>query len=372
MITALSEAEIRRLRMKNQGLGGHEARPPSVQAATSRVVGLQAQEELAAALSVRGRTSGLSLADVRRAREEERSVVRTWLLRGTLHLVASEDLPWLLPLLAPRFLLRGTRRREELGVDAHVLEKSRGVIVRALAGGPLGRRDVVAALRRAGLPAEGQAPIHIIRQAALSGLVCYGPKLGREDTFVLLRDWIDYRARPASEVLLHELAARYLAGFGPATPEDLAAWSGLELRQARRGWELLAPRLVEIPTPWGPLWSLAAQRDAEAVPRSHTVRLLGRFDTFLLGYSTRDLLVDPRFAREVNAGGGIIHPAVLVDGRVVGTWRVDAKNPRRGVAVQPFRPLPVESVERLKHEAKDVARFLGRQLGFTLLPSYED
>ena len=166
------------------------------------------------------------------------------------------------------------------------------------------------------------------------------------------------------EDALAELARRYLAGHGPAAPEDLAAWSGLAVGRARQAFDLVAGELAEVGLDGRRLWApkgakaLRARAPAKGDP---VVRLLGRFDDYLLGWRGRDLVLDPRFASRIQAGGGWIHPAVVVDGRVAGTWRSRRAGGRLEVAVEPFGRLPARARPGLEAETADLGRFLGAE-----------
>jgi Winged helix DNA-binding domain len=158
---------------------------------------------------------------------------------------------------------------------------------------------------------------------------------------------------------LAELARRYLGGHGPAGPEDLAAWSGLPLGRARRAFELVAGELREVELDGRRLWAPAGTLAARPRAGGPVVRLLGRFDDYLLGWRGRDLVLEARFARRINAGGGWIHPALVVDGRVVGTWRARRRGGRLDIAVEPFQGrLPADVRPGLEAEAADLGRFL--------------
>jgi len=165
------------------------------------------------------------------------------------------------------------------------------------------------------------------------------------------------------EDALAELARRYLAGHGPAAPGDLAAWSGLPIGRARQAFELVVGELAEVELDGRRLWAPNGAKVPRAPARAQgpVVRLLGRFDDYLLGWRGRDLVLDPRFARRIQAGGGWIHPAVVVDGRVAGTWRSRRAGGRLEVAVEPFGRLPAGTRPGLEAEAADLGRFLGAE-----------
>ncbi|MFL5625301.1 MAG: winged helix DNA-binding domain-containing protein, partial [Ktedonobacteraceae bacterium] len=364
----LSDDHVRLLRLRAQRLTPQSS---SVVASVAQIVkgvcGIQAQDASAATLAVRVRSVGLVAAAVEQARVQERAVIRTWGLRGTLHLLATEDLDWLLPLLGPVFVAGDGRRRAELGLDEDTCARGIRIIRNVLANqGPLTRAELVEQLAAHGLPLEGQATPHLLGRAALEGIICLGPDRGTEPTYVLLSDWVDreHIGHPLSEMAAHaELTRRYLGAYGPATHKDQATWSGMPLSKTRAVWQHIADQLMEVEVAGAPAWMLkacAAWLDELDEPLAHTpiVRLLPRFDIYLLGYQKRDLSVPPQHAKRINAGGGMIHPTVMVDGRIVGTWKSTRKRDHLDVTVEPFDQLEPQVYPGLETEIADLARFL--------------
>jgi len=365
----LTPEQARALRLRAGRLAGL---PPDDRAGVAGVVralaGIQAQDFAAAGLAVRARSVGLTGADVTRARTEERSVVRTWALRGTLHLLAAEDVGWLTALLAPGCLAGDRRRRLALGLDDATCARAARLLRDALAaGGPLTRAEIVAALAAHGVALEGQAAPHLLYYAAFSGLICGGPDRGAQPTYALLADWAPPGPALPPDAAAAELARRYLAAYGPAAPADMAAWSGLPLAAVRAGWARIAAELREVDLAGAPAWLPAARAAWLDEPLTPPPRLLGAFDTYLLGYRGRDLTVDAAHAAHINAGGGMVRPALLLAGRAAGTWLL-----RRGpgglrMEVTPFAALPAGAAAGLAAEAADVGRFLGAPAALRLL-----
>jgi hypothetical protein len=338
------------------------------------VGGLQAQVLGAAWLGVRARSTGLQIADLDRALNEQRSIVRSWLMRGTLHVVAAEDFRWLLQLLGPGFVRTEATRHAQLGLDETL--KSRGVAAIRMSlndAGPLTRYELVDRLRQRDIKLEpkSQAPIHLIQLAALQGILCLGPDRDGESTYVLLDDWV--RPAPAlpRDRALAELARRYFAAYGPATVEDLATWSGISMGDARAAVTGAAASLTEVTVQGQPGLILRDRHNRRTMPATPQVRLLPAFDTYLLGYRRRDLAVPQPLQRRLQRGGGWLHPAVVVNGRAVAAWSLRKAGSRGGqVTVEHFAAIRPTVRAGIETEVDDIGRFLDLQLmvNFTQRP----
>jgi hypothetical protein len=347
-VTTWTAAQVCTARARAQLLG--PSRVSTVAAVLERVVAVQSQDVRPARLAVRARTAGLTAADVDAACAAG-TAVRTWLMRSTLHMVAAADVRWLLRIFGARNAARGAGRRRQLGLSDDLRDRALATLPEVLAGGPRTRAEVVAGLADAGVAIDGsgQAPAHLLLLAASRGVLCRGPETERDEpTYVLLEGWVPAAPTDAD---LGRLAARYVAGHGPAAPADLAGWSGLPLGMARRAFA--GADLVEIATELGPL-AVAPGRAAPPDPGPAAVRLLGHFDGYLLGYRDRALSIDPAHERAVQTGGGFVMPTAVVDGRAVATWRTT----RQRVSVTPFATLSAATVEGIDAEVADIARFL--------------
>jgi winged helix DNA-binding protein len=348
----VSGAALRRARAAAQLL--HRPGALGVAQVVGRLLAVQAQDLRAARLALRARSTGLTAPDVDAALTAERAVLVAWLMRGTLHLVGRDDYPWLLGLTAPTRLSASRRRLAQEGVSADDAERAVGIVGRALADdGPLTRPQLAERIAAEGIRTEGQATPHLLMLAALRGVAVLGPL--REDgghAFALARDWLG--TAPPTELAgserdgaLAELARRYLAAHGPAAPADLAAWSGLALRDARAGLKAIASELAER---GDDLVDLAAR---DPTPEAIPARLLAAFDPYLLGWKDRAFAVPTRYAKRVHPGGGMLRATATVDGLAVGTWSA----PRGVVELEPFGRLPAGTRAALGTEADDVARF---------------
>ena len=314
-----------------------------------RLLAIQAQDPRGARLAIRARSAGLSASDVDAALTQRRSLVVTWLNRGTLHLVRTEDYWWLHPLTTPQLRTGNSRRLAQEGVPPEDAERAVAAVRAALAAdGPLTRSQLRERVAAAGVRTEGQAMVHILALASIRGLIVRGPAAGRDQAFVLARDWLGAPPPAMSrEAALGELARRYLAGHAPAADRDLAQWAGIGLRDARLalarcGAVQRADGLAQLP--------VNSQRAAAALPPP---LLLGAFDPLLLGWASRDPVVGPH--RRIVTVNGLFRPFALAGGRAVATWNIAGGQ----VVLAPFAPLDAATRAALNTDAADVTRFLG-------------
>lgn len=332
-------------RLAAQGLSGTPARDPV--AVCERLLAVQGQDPRGARLAIRSRSARLSAADVDRALTDDRSLVITWLNRGTLHLVRSEDVGWLHALTAPRQATAIATRLEREGLSPAATERGVAVVERCLADeGPLTRPQLGERIAAVDVRTEGQALVAVLALAASRGLTVRGPMMGGEHAYVLARDWLGAPAPVDRDAALAELARRYLAGHGPASDRDLARWAGLGLRDVRRGLSAIAPELHERPEG---LVDLAGRAPTAELPPP---RLLGAFDPVLFGWTSRDDILGPH--RSIVTRNGIFRAFALVGGHAAATWRM----PGSEVVLEPFAPLDPDAAAALETDAADVVRFL--------------
>ncbi len=331
-----------------------------------QVLGLQAQVLTAAALGMRVRSTGLHASDVNRALNDDRSIVRGWLMRGTLHVVAAEDFRWLVQLLGPVFVRASATRHTQLSLDDDVKTRGVAAIRKILTdSGPIARYELVDRLRRRGiaLDPKTQAPIHLIGLAALHGVLCLGPERDNGGpTYVLVDDWVRPARTLSREVALGELARRYFAAYGPATVEDLGAWSGISMAEARSAVTTAKASLAEVTIQGQPGFVRKDRQTRVTKSAAPQVRLLPAFDAYLLGYRRRDLAVPPALQRRLQRGGGWLHPAVVVNGRAVAAWSLRKSGSRGQLDVEAFERIPRAVRAGIQAEVADIGRFLDLQL----------
>jgi hypothetical protein len=333
-------------RLAAQLLGG----PPATTAehVVRRLLAVQGQDPRGARLTVRSRSVGLTAADVDEGLTSRRTLLITWLNRGTLHLVTPEDYWWLHPLTTPQLVTGNARRLAQEGVSPEQAERGVEVVVAAVSEGPRTRAELRAALDAAGVPTAGQALVHVLLKASLGGHVVRGPMREGHHAFVAVRDWLgDPPESPDREEMLARLARRYLAGHGPADARDLVRWAGVTLGDARRGLAAIGDEVV----PCGD--GLVDLADREVVSDRPPPRLLGPFDPVLLGWASRAAIVGEH--HHVVTVNGLFRSVALVGGRVVATWGL-----ADGVlTIRPLDPIGPTALRALRADARDVLRFLG-------------
>ncbi|MDR2986788.1 MAG: winged helix DNA-binding domain-containing protein [Nocardiopsaceae bacterium] len=349
-----ADAELVAERCAAQLLSGSSACTP-VDVVT-RLLAVQGQDPRGARLAIRARTTGLTASAVDSAMTKDRSLLITWLNRGTLHLVATEDYWWLQLLTARRMEAGTSRRLAQEGVSEDDADKAVTLIEAALsADGALTRAQLGEVIAATGIRTRGQALVHILARASIRGHIIRGPMIGNQHAFVLVRDWLGAPpdhfepGRFDRDAALAELARRFLAGHAPASDRDLAKWSGLPLQDARRGLDAIAGELREREDG---LTELTASAPA-AIPELPAPLLLGSFDPLLHGWVDRTPVLGA--ATKVVTVNGLFRPFAMADGRAVATWSLASGE----VELAPFKALADHVAAALRTEAEDVIRFLG-------------
>jgi winged helix DNA-binding protein len=321
--------------------------------------GAQAQDVYAGPLTFRSRSRRLTAADIRRARTEERSLLRTWVMRKTIHLIPTDDAGWWLPLFEPEIERWSRRRMTQLGLSESRQRRGLEVIARALADeGPLTRTEARQRVARAGIDLDTQTGMHLALTAVVSGIACLGPDRGSEICLVRREDWLGELPAFHRDRALAELARVYIRAFAPATDRDFAYWSGLPLRDVRAGLASIASQIEEVRA--GEMPMLVPRGGLRRLPPRGKVRMLGNFDTYLLGWKDRRFSVADEHELHVKeGGGGWIRPVVVEDGIVIGGWRSARKGGRLEISVN----LPESVRDRLREEiaaeVADISRFEG-------------
>jgi hypothetical protein len=279
-------------------------------------------------------------------------------MRGTLHFVAAEDARWMLELMTPRVVAASVGRLErDYGLDEKAFGRSGEAVARALEGGRRLTRDALyRALENARISTADGRGLHITWRMAHDGLICFGPREGKQQTFVLLEEWVPGAKRMVRDEALAELARRYFTSHGPATVHDFAWWSGLLLSDAADGLAMASGALVSVDLTDRKYWTAPSAPPGGSSPRAF---LLPAFDEYTVAYRDRAAVLEPAHARHAD-GMDVLRPAIVVNGRVVGTWARALGKGSVEVGVSPFTRLGTTARRAAAAAARRYAAFLER------------
>jgi hypothetical protein len=361
----ISRQELVALRLASHRLAALPSKPAGfkrVDQAVQWMGAVQAQEYAHARWAVGSRMpveAAVTDAAIRKALAQ-RKVVRSWVLRGTLHLAAAADLRWLLALAAPALLTRTAAAYREVNLDEAAFHRILPAIRQCLQGGQqLTREELFAALAQRRIDTDGHRGGRILYRAAQTGLICLGDPRGKQACYTLLDEWLPQQPELPREQALQKLAQRYFTSHGPATLADFSWWSGLAADEARAALEMAGPglrhALFEGSTVW---WAKRTRELDQAAPRP-ALQLLAGFDEYVLGYTDRRAVIDPAHAGKLMTPNGLFRPALLVGGRVAGTWQAEVKKGALNISTAPFAPLPRGSAGALRLAAQRYAAFMG-------------
>jgi hypothetical protein len=357
----MAAAEIGLRRLASQRIAAGRLEHPAE--VVRWLAAVQAQDYGQALWAIGARLRAGSLKQVEDA-IADRQIVRTWLMRGTIHFAPPEDVRWLLALVAPRLVADDARRCAQLGLTTADIARSAELLGKALAGDRrLSRPEVMGLLEREGIKTGGGRGYHILWRLAQDALICGGPVQGKQGTFVLLDDWAPRASSRdlSGEEALSVLAARFAASRGPVTDHDLARWAGITLADARSGLHGAGGPALATRSFGGVDYWVAADHADDAVPAAGRRKafLLAGFDEYMLGYKDRDALIAREHASRVVPGGnGIFRPIVVVGGQIVGTWARTVRAKGLTLTVQPFSASR-KLAEQVMSEANRHRAFLG-------------
>lgn len=358
----LTWAQVHAMRVERHRL---KTRAPKKDLAkvVAEIGGAQAQVMSAAELQIVARVD-CSVEDVRKALWKEKTLVKTWLMRGTLHLIPADDLPVYAAAMRTRWVKPSDAWLKFLGVSEPELRSLVGTIAGALNGQPMTREEVIAMAGK-GQPENVWKWLKsgwggVLKPVARQGLLCFGPSRAQNVTFVRPQEWLGHWRDIEPDSALLEVARRYLRTYGPATKTDFTRWFGNWPGAGNAAWSGLAGELARVTVDGVRADMLAADLPKLArVKVEQSVALLPTFDPYLMGHSNRDHLFDPKHRAKVSRTAGWISAVVLVQGQVAGTWthRVTATTMR--ITIEPFKALPAAVKAEIQVRAESLAEAIG-------------
>ncbi|RED65528.1 winged helix DNA-binding domain-containing protein [Cohnella lupini] len=324
-------------RLIHQGIASRKLETP--EQVVKKLGAMQAQDYHQALWAIGTRLPSATVSEIERS-IEDRKILLTWPMRGTIHFVLSEDARWMLKLTASRILAQSKRRQEQLGLDERTIERSRRIFHDALQGDKrISRPVLMQLLEDEGIGTANQRGYHLLWYLSQTAFICQGPREGKQQTFVLLDEWVPRGKELPMDEALASLAESYYGGHGPATVHDFAWWAGITLADARRGVEAVKSRLVSEKANGAEYWSSESET-AGAAPNVTSVYLLPGFDEYLLGYKDRGAVLREEYAPRITPGNnGIFMPTIVIDGQVVGLWKRTVKKKGIDIELNLFEPL---------------------------------
>jgi hypothetical protein len=328
---------------------------------------IQGQDYQAALWAIGLRCRGTTQREVEAA-IAMKEIVRSWLFRGTLHLTASVDIGWILQLIHPRLVRYSLLREKRLGISSANVSMSQVLFSRALkGGGSLKREEMYKILEDGGITSRDAHGYHLLRRAAWDGVICFGSHDAGRPTFVLLHEWVTkHREFVSREEALAELASRYFTSHGPATIKDYTQWSGLNVSDAKKGVESVSPQLEEGVL--GGKTYFMPRCKVRSVEKS--AHLLPAFDEYVLGYNDRSAILSHEKTQDMLKAGkvafahpnGIFLPTIVIDGRVVGSWRRRSQKDEVVLTIDPYFRFAKQEVEEVERAAERYGKFVERRV----------
>jgi hypothetical protein len=344
-------------RLANQRITSLDAGDPA--AVVAHLGAVQAQEYAQSLWGLGLRVGGSTVATIEDSIATG-AVLRTWPMRGTIHLVASADARWMTSLLAARKIRQMTNVYRKIGLTDSVLSRAGDIVRAALAGGNrMQRRDLYALLTQHGIDCSaspnGSRGGQILTYLAMLGEICLGPLDGRQPTFVLLEEWGAAPRTPAEP--LAELAVRYFSSHGPATAKDFSWWTGLTLTEVRQAIDLAGPGLAAVEIEGQRCW-LGADAEPAAEPPAGAF-LLPAFDEYTVAYSDRAAVLA---GRDDVVKGDLLNPLMILDGLAAGVWRATTGRTSVMITLAPFEGVSAAEVSRFDEPCARYAKFTGLEV----------
>ncbi len=351
--------DIAKLRMYNQAIEGKKFKKP--EDVVRHLGAMQAQDFNGALWAAALRMEKPDIAAVEKALADGK-FIRTWPMRGTLHFVAAEDARWLLDLIMPRMLKVITSRSlQHHAIDEKIIGRCKQIVTKALKGGKtITRSEYYKILEDDGISTKNYRGLHILGRLAHEQMVCFGPRRGKEQTFVLFDEWVPKSPKISREESLKRLVIRYFTGHGPAQIKDLNWWSGLPMKDIKQGIELAGKKLtsfeVEGKTYYMPPLEI---RTIRSIRNSSEAFLLPPFDEFMVAYRDRDASLESAHAHHINPGAnGMFAPIMVVNGQIVGTWRKKATKKGIEITTHPFTKFSPAEKKAIDRAIKETSKYL--------------
>ena len=285
----------------------------------------------------------------------EGKILRTHIMRPTWHFVTPSDIRWLLQLTSSRVHRFNGSYYRKSGLDKSIFEKSNAVIRNALKGNKqLTRNELNDYLKAAKIPTEDLGLTYTIMQAELDGIICSGPRIGKQFSYMLLDDRVPKTNQLSHEEALTELTKRYFQSHGPAQAKDFSWWSGLTLSDVKKGIELIGSKLQKEEKA-GKIYFFFETRPKQ---KTDSIFLVPGFDEYFIAYTDRVDVLNKLYVKELNQGGGMVSGAVVVNGKMVGGWRRTFEKKSVVISIRLFEPISQTQQQLLEQQTENFGKFI--------------
>ena len=301
------------------------------------------------------RTKNAKLADVEQALIDGK-IIRTWLMRGTVHIILAEDITWMRNLFSERILARLTPKAWEYHtMTPELMDRAKAMVINALSGKKiLTRKEMIQRLSDIGIPDDKQQSYFIFGYLSQSGIICPGPPQGKDQTFALLDDWTTNQRILTREESLAVLAERFFSSHGPASVKDFANWSGLKVSDAKFGLAAVQNKLKSLVCNDATYWMSPKAKEGNGL------FLLPGYDEFLIGYKDRSLSFETYGHTPISTYNGMFYATIIEDGQVLGVWKRVIKPKAIDVILHPIVKFNKKQMTQIESQIAAYAEFLGK------------
>lgn len=328
----------------------------SVKAIVSHFGAVQAQDYPMSQWAVGSRLPGSTETTIENAIDKG-EIIRTHVLRPTWHLIAAEDIHWMLELTGGNILRQMNSMNRQLGLDEKVFSKSIDIITKALDGGNhLTRDELNEILNHSGIQTNNYRGLHILAHAELHRIIGSGKRKGKHHSYALLDERVKSQKKLNREEALAELANRYFTSHGPATLKDFGWWSGLSVSDTKLAVELNNKKIICRDIDGQTYWAKSFGKTSE----EQSVFLLPAFDEFLISYKDRSASIPVGHSPKAFTVNGIFKPILIVNGQVIGIWKRTIKKDKVTIEFTFFEKRPMALKNEITAEAEKFAAFIGK------------
>jgi len=316
---------------------------------------MQAQDFAAAKWAIAIRSKNQTDVDIEQAFNEGK-ILRTHIMRPTWHFVMPADIRWMLALTSPRVQAFNGYYYRKSGFDKTIFKKSNEIIKQALRGGKqLTSSELNMLLQKAKIPTKDIGLSYALMQAELEAIICSGPRRDKQFTYMLLDERVPKVKEISQDEALAELIKRYFQSHGPAQLRDFVWWSGLSVADAKKGTELVGSELYKEEREGKTYWCLES---AKVVQNSQDGFLIPGFDEYFIAYKDRNDILDKKYAKYLNQGGGMVNGAIIVEGKMVGCWKRIFEKSNVAITIQLFKKVTSSQMHSFGKQVERYGHFV--------------